>query len=45
MQKCSCNINNEILVAGTLNCKKKSCFLASVIIFAYLVDLKVINDN
>ena len=45
MQKCSCNVNNEILVAGTLNCQKNSCFLASVIIFAYLVDLKVINDN
>ena len=36
----SCNIYNENLILS-----KSPYFLASVIIFAYLVDLKFINDN
>ena len=33
------------LSCGNLIFSKSPCFLASVIIFAHLVDLKVINDN
>ena len=40
MRNFSCNIYNEILVAS-----KSPNFMASVKIFAYSVDLKVVNDT